>query len=135
MSYYDNSYFKPVESVASKVSPTLGWSIISIVVAVIGGIVLYYTIFNKTNNNKYKGFMKKLYDLVHYQYFVIDDLSKILYIIMTIAVTLLSFNYIGNWKFLIVLVGGNLLLRISFEFLMLFIRLCSDVRELNNKKK
>lgn len=135
MNYYDSSYFNPTEVVSKHVSPVLIWTIISIVVAVIGGIVLYFTVFNKKNEDKYKGFMKTMYNLVHYRYFVIDDLSKILYLVMAIATTLLSFNYIGKWQFLVVLIGGNLVLRITFEFVMLFIRLCYDVRELNSKKK
>lgn len=134
MSYYDNSYFTPT-TVQSNITGSLVWTIISLVLAVVGGIALYFTVFSKKNENKYTGFMEVLYNLVHFKYFVIDDLFRILYIISTIAVTLLSFNYIGNWKFLIILLGGNLGLRISYESFMLFIELCHNVRNISNKSK
>lgn len=136
MSYYDSNYFNtPPVNITNSISGTLIWTIIAIVISIIGGIALYFTIFSKKNDSKYTGFMKLLYDLVHFKYFVIDDIFRILYIISVLAITLLSFNFIGKWQFLIVLVGGNLLLRISYEFMMLFMELCHNVRNISNKKK
>ena len=137
MAYYDNSYFnKPdVTSVTTGVNGQLVWTIIALVLAVVGGIVLYFTVFSKKNDGKYTGFMGTLYDLVHFKYFVIDDLFRILYIMSVLGVTLLSLNYIGKWQFLVVLLGGNLVLRISYEFMMLFIELCHNVRNISNKSK
>ena len=36
------------------------WIIISLVVAIIGGICLYFTVFSDKNEGKYQGFMSKL---------------------------------------------------------------------------
>lgn len=135
MSRYDSSYFNPTTQVANTINGMLIWTIVAIVLAVIGGIVLYFTIFSKKNEGKYKGFMAVLYDLVHFKYFVIDDLARIFYIVSALAVTLLSFNFIGKWQFLVILLGGNLILRITYEFMMLFINLCHDVRDINSKTK
>ena len=136
MSYYDDSYFVGTpEVVKASIDSSLVWMIIALVVAVIGGIALYFTVFNKKNDGKYNGFMAKLYDLVHFKYFVIDDLFRVLYLISAIAVTLLSLQYLANWRFLVILVGGNLALRISFEFFMLFMELCHNVRNIANKSK
>lgn len=136
MNYYDNSYYYPATTaVKSAINASLIWTIIALVLAVVGGIVLYFTVFSKKNDGKYKGFMKVLYDLVHFKYFVIDDIYRILYIVSALATTLLSFNYIGKWPFLVILIGGNLVLRITFECFMLFINLCYNVRDLANKKK
>ena len=135
MSYYDSSYFNPTTEVVSQsISTTLVWTIIALVLAVVGGITLYFTLFNKNKEGKYKGIISIIYDLVQFKYFIIDDIYRILYLISTIAVTLLSFNFFGNWRFLIFLIGGNIVLRISYEILILFIQLCHDVRNLNNKK-
>ena len=136
MSYYDNSYFNtPTANVVNSINSQLIWTIIAIVLSIVGGIVLYFTIFSKKNDEKYTGFMKILYDLVHFKYLVIEDIFRILYIISVLAIILLSFNYIGKWQFLVILVGGNLILRISYEFMMLFIELSHNVRDISNKKK
>lgn len=134
MSLYDSSYYN-APKVVSGVTGSLIWTIIALVLAFVGGITLYFTVFNKKNESKYKGFMAVLYDLVHFRYFVIDDLARIFYIVSALAVTLLSFNFIGKWQFLVMLLGGNLALRITYEFMMLFINLCHDVRDINSKTK
>ena len=138
MNYYDPNYFSNQTNVAratNAISGQIIWTIIALVLAVVGGIVLYFTIFNQKNEGKYKGVMAVLYDLVHFRYFVIDDLFRILYIISVLAITLLSFSFIGKWQFLVLLIGGNLGLRISYELMMLFLGLCHDVRNLSNKKR
>jgi hypothetical protein len=134
MSYYDSSYFTQ-EKASSAISYSTIWTIVSLVLAVCIGITLYFTIFSKKNEDKYNGFMLKLYNLVHFKFLIIEDIFKILYLISAIAITLLSLNYICNWKFLVVLLGGNLMLRIFYELFTLFIELCSNVRKIANKNK
>ena len=134
MSLYDSSYYN-TPKVVSGVTGSLIWTIIALVLAFVGGITLYFTVFSKKNEGKYKGFMAVLYDLVHFRYFILDDLLRIFYIVSALAVTLLSFNFIGKWQFLVMLLGGNLVLRLSYELMMLFINLCHDVRDINSKTK
>ena len=134
MGYYDTDYFNTPTTV-SRVTGSLVWTIIALVLAIGGGIVLYFTVFSKKNENKYTGFMQKLYNFVHFKYFVIDDLFKILYMVSALSVTLLSLNFIGHWQFLVYLIGGNIVLRISYELFILFIDLCHNVRDIANKKK
>lgn len=105
------------------------------VVAIVGGITLYYTVFSKKNKDKYKGFMKNLYDFVNFKFFIIDDLFRILYLISAIMITLFSFTYLGSWKFVTTLILGNLGLRIVYELMLLFNELCINVREINKKIK
>lgn len=137
MSYYDSSYFNnpTVTTVTSNITGQLIWTIIAIVISIVGGIALYFTVFSKKNDEKYKGVMSIVYNLVHFKYFVIDDIFRILYIISVLFITLYSFSFIGKWQFLVILVGGNLLLRISYEFMMLFMELCHNVRNISNKTK
>ena len=40
------------------------WAIVAFVIALIGGICLYFTVFSDKNESKYEGFMAKLYDFV-----------------------------------------------------------------------
>lgn len=133
MDMYDVDYY--VNTASNKISFTLVWSIISVVVAIVGGITLYYTVFSKKNKDKYKGFMKNLYDFVNFKFFIIDDLFRILYLISAIMITLFSFTYLGSWKFVTTLILGNLGLRIIYELMLLFNELCINVREINKKIK
>lgn len=131
--YYNDYYIEPAKS-ANSLNMQVIWLVLGITLLVGAGIVLYYTIFNKKviYNNK---FMKGLYDLVHFKYFVISDILKIAYIIAVLFIIMVSFKYIGRWQFLIILVGGNLILRIGFEFILLFIDLCNNVKNISNRKK
>lgn len=134
MSYYDYNYANQAVKTANS---TLIWIIVSLVIAIIGGIALYLTVFDKKNDNKYKGFMGKLYDFFNFKTFILNDLFRVIYLMSTIAVTLLSFSYISTsfWLFLATLVLGNLGLRITFELLMLSLELFKNVKEINSKLK
>lgn len=136
MDMYDYSYIGETGATSS-LTGNLVWSIIAIVIAVVGGIALYFTVFSKNNEKKYTGFMAKLYEWVQFKYFVIDDLFRIAYIISAIALTLLSFNFISSsfLTFLLILILGNVGLRISFELLMLFTEMCYNIRSINKKMK
>ena len=135
MNYYDYNYGTP--TISNAISGSLVWIIISLVIAVIGGIALYVTFLNKNNEGKYKGFLGKIYDFFNFKYFLLEDIFKILYLMSAIALTLLSFSYIASnfWKFLAVLILGNVGLRITFELSMLWLDLCHNVREINDKTK
>ena len=67
----------------------------------------------------------------------IDDLFRIGYIVSALALTLLSFNLISTsfLSFILVLVLGNIGLRVSFELLMLFTEMCYNIRSINKKMK
>ena len=134
LNLYDTDYFLQ-DAVSKTVDGTLIWTINAVVIAIVGGIGLYFTVFNKNNENKHKGILGKIYNFVNFKYFLIDDLFRIGYLICALMVTLLSFNYITSWRFFIVLILGNVSLRITFELLLLFSELCLNVREINKKMK
>ena len=58
-------------------------------------------------------------------------------ICFAIYITLYSFALIGTsfGSFLGMLIGGNLVLRITYELLILIISICSNVSEINKKLK
>ena len=98
------------------------WTIISLVLAVVGGIVLYFTFLRKSNDGKFK----KLF---------LENLLRVLYLITTIFVTLFSFAVIGKsfLSFLGILVIGNLITRIIYEFLLILLVICRNTSEMNSK--
>ena len=113
------------------------WMIISVVLAIIGGICLYFTVFGKANENKYTGFMKWLYDFVTFKKMMLETLLRVLYIIVAICITLSSFALISTSfvGFLAMLVFGNLIARITFEFSLVLLTICKNTTEINSKMK
>lgn len=111
------------------------WIIISVVVAVIGGIALYFTFLAKKNEGKYTGFLGWMYDFLTFKKMVIENILKILYLIIALFVTLSSFAFISSsfLGFLCYLVIGNLIARISYELFLVLLVICRNTTEINQK--
>lgn len=108
---------------------------IAFVLSLIGGIILYFTFLNKNNEHKYSGFVKWLYDFLSFQKLMIDSILKILYLILACFITLagiimMVYSFLTG---LFLLVVGNVLLRLGYEFMMLLIIICQNTIELNKK--
>ena len=132
--YGYNSY-NTLASTADRINGVLVWTIISIVVALVGGITLYF-VFLK-GNKKYNGFVAKLRDFLNFKTLLLEEILKISYLILAIFITLYSFGLIGTSvvAFLLTLVCGNLVLRISYELSILLIKICNNTSEINSKLK
>ena len=113
------------------------WIIISLLLAVIGGIILYNTYFSKEKDNKYNGYKKILNDYINFNITIIEPLFIVLYLILSIAITLISLTFITTnfFKFIGIIVFGNIILRLIFEFILLMLKLFKDVSEINKKTK
>ena len=68
---------------------------------------------------------------------MLEDILKVSYLIIAIFITLFSFGLIGTSvvSFLATLIGGNLILRISYELSILLIKICQNTSEINSKLK
>lgn len=111
------------------------WIIISLVVAIIGGICLYFTVFSDKNERKYQGFMSKLYDYVKFKKMYITVILKVSYLVFAIYLTLVSFTAISTsfLVFLLILIFGNLILRLVYEFSLVLLSIQENVSEINKK--
>jgi len=111
------------------------WIIISAVVAVIGGIVLYFTFLNKSNDGKYTKFLGWMYDFLTFKKMCIEHVLKILYLILAIFITLGSFALISSSfvAFLATLVIGNIVARLTYELMLLALVICRNTTEINEK--
>lgn len=116
-------------------SSTSVWTIVAFILAIIGGIVLYFTVFSKQNEKKYKGFMAWLYDFVTFKKLMLETILKVLYIVTALFITLSSFALVSvNFvTFLLYLIVGNVLARIVYEFSLLMITICKNTTEMNKK--
>jgi len=113
------------------------WIIVSVLLAVIGGIILYNTYFSKSNKDKFTGIKKVLYDFVNFKFTIIEPIFKVLYLIVAIALTLSSLSLITTnfFEFIAVIVFGNIIVRLAFELLLLTLKMMKDVSEINMKLK
>ena len=111
------------------------WTIVSVILAIIGGIVLYFTFLSKKNEGKFTVFLGWLYDFLTFKKMMIENVLKILYIIVALFVTLSSFGLISIsfLAFLLTLVIGNVLTRVIYELLLVKLVICKNTTEINKK--
>ena len=119
----------------SSVSDSVVWLIISIVLAIVGGLALYFTFLGKKNEGKFTGFLGWMYEFLNFKKLTIEAILKVTYLILAIYITLSSFAYIGEsfLAFLATLILGNLVLRIIYEFVLVTLIICRNTTEINNK--
>jgi len=117
------------------------WMIVSIILAIIGGIVVYFLFSAKKNDGQFKGFVAWLHSFLRFDKMLIEALIKIAYLISAIFITLSSFSFISVSfvTFLLYLVFGNVLARVLYELGILKVQIWKNTteikEELSSKKK
>ena len=77
-----------------------------------------------------------MYDFLTFKKMLIENLLKICYLMLTIFITLGSFAFVSNFLvFLMILVLGNLAIRIVYEFSLVLLLICRNTTEINAKTK
>ena len=111
------------------------WMIISGVLAVVGGLVVYFLFLTKENDKKLEGKAKWAYDFLQFRKLFAEVLLKIAYLITAIYITLSSFAMIGISfiGFLLYLVIGNVVARLGYEFALVLLTICKNTTEINAK--
>ena len=133
--YGSNSAMNSLLRSSSASADNSVWIIISAVIAVIGGIVLYFTFLSKKNEGKYTGFLGWMYDFLTFKKMVIENILKILYIVIASFITLSSFAVISRsfLSFVLVLVVGNLITRIMYELFLVVLVICRNTTDISKK--
>ena len=114
------------------------WIIVSLILAIIGGILVYFLFLSKKNEEKFTGFLGWLYDFLSFKKMFLESLLKITYLVFAIYITLSSFAIIGTnfFGFLATLLLGNLVLRVIYEFSLILLVICRNTTEIaKNTKK
>jgi hypothetical protein len=115
------------------------WTIISIVLAIVGGILVYTLFLNKKNEGKFKGFLAHLYDFLKFKTMSIEIILKICYLIAAIYITLWSFTWFATgstfWMFFIWLIGGNLVARLAYELVLITVMIWRNTEEIRKNTK
>ena len=129
---YTSSYAR---SASTASSGNFVWLIIAAVLAVVGGLVLYFTFLSKKNEGKFTGFLGWMYEFLNFKKMTLEAILKVTYLMLAIYITLASFATIGSsfLGFLLTLVLGNLVLRIVYEFSLILLVICRNTTDINNK--
>ena len=133
--YGSNSAINSLLKSSSASADNSVWIIISAVIAVIGGIVLYFTFLSRKNEGKYTGFLGWMYEFLTFKKMVIENILKILYLVIASFITLASFAIISRsfLSFIIVLVVGNLITRIMYELFLVVLIICRNTTDISKK--
>ena len=109
------------------------WVIVSAVIAVIGGIVLYFTFLSQKNEGKYKGFRGWMYDFLTFRKMMLEALLRICYLILVIFVTLAGLAAGNILVCLLTILLGNLAIRLVYEFALIMLVICRNTSEISKK--
>ena len=113
------------------------FGIVAFIIALAAAIVLYFVFMKSDNEKKLDGFAKNLYNFLHFKKFFIVDFVKIAYIFATVLVTLCALYFISTSivACLVMLIVGNVVIRVSFEAFMVMYSIYENTKEINKKMK
>lgn len=133
--YNYNYNYDALEKVTNTASGMAVWTIVAFILAIIGGVLIYF-LFIKSEN-KFSDNLTKLKDLLDFKTMLIEPILKILYLILTIFIVLFSFNLIAvNFlAFLVCLLLGPILIRVAYEAAMMLIMIWKNTKEINESIK
>lgn len=111
------------------------WLIIAAVLAIVGGILIYFLFLSKKNEGKFTGFLGWVYDFLSFKKMFLETLLKITYLIVALYITLSSFALIGTsfLGFLATLILGNLAIRVAYEFSLILLVICRNTTDISKK--
>lgn len=134
---YSFDMYDTIDKGFSQAESSLTWMAIALLLAVIGGILIYFLFLKKENENKYTGFVKYLYEFLSFKKMWLETILKVSYLILAIYITLTSFELIGNsfMAFVLTLVFGNIILRVIYELSLVLLTICRNTTEINKKLK
>lgn len=132
---YSSYYSKNLLSSSNSMADASVWMIVSIILAIVGGILIYFLFLSKKNEGKFNGFVGWLYDFLSFKKMFMEALLKITYLIVALYITLSSFALIGSSfiGFLAMLIIGNVVARLVYEFSLLLLVICRNTTEINKK--
>ena len=103
--------------------------VMAFLLALAGGLALYF-LFMRRPNDAYHGAAAKLHDILNFRVFFSESLLRLLYAlaVAALAVYSLILLFINAPAAIALFLTGNVLLRLLFELLLLFVGLCRSHR-------
>lgn len=133
---YENSdSLNSLVSTANSANTAASWAIPVFWISLVAAILIFFLFLAKKNEEKFKGFVAWLYDFLSFKKMLAEALLKITYIALALYITIMSFAFIGSsfGTFLLMLLGGNLLIRVIYEISLVFLIVCRNTNEINKK--
>ena len=133
-----NYYGSPLDALAR----TGAVGVIAFVIGLIAAIVIFVAFLSPRNDGKYTGAAAWFYEFLNFRKLIVDGLLRVLYIALSITLVIYSFLNIfvgyGDFfpkvlSFFGISIFGNLLLRIVYELLMMFVIVCRNTSDINRK--
>lgn len=121
----------------SSASATL--AVVALILAVVATVLAFVFIVPEKNRKKLNAFGKFLHDTVNFKYLIVEKILQATYIFSTAYIILEGFfmlfnEYVGA-RGLLMMILGPIFIRLSYEFIMMFILLIKNVIQINNKLK
>lgn len=115
---------------------SLIWTIIALVVSLIGCFVIYFMFVRKDGKEKNK-YLVWIKSFLRFDKMLIESILKISYIFAALFITLGSFGLIGTsfLAFILTLTVGNLLARVIYEAALIKIMIWKNTTEIKSKLK
>ena len=136
MRFYSNGYGSSVAGTS------FGLGLAAVIISIILTILLAILVVPEKRRNGLPKFFQVIHDICNFKGLLLEKVLKILYIFSTINVMLAGIFtwFSGGYNFgmtfltgLLILVLGPILVRLAYEFLMLFVLLVKNVIQINNK--
>ncbi len=136
MRFYSNGYGSSVAGTS------FGLGLAAVIISIILTILLAILVVPEKRRNGLPKFFQVIHDICDFKGLLLEKVLKILYIFSTINVMLTGIFtwFSGGYNFgmtflagLLILVLGPILVRLAYEFLMLFVLLVKNVIQINNK--
>ncbi len=133
--YSSSSSLNSLSKTASDLAGLGIWAIISIVLAIVGAILIVVLFTTRKNEGKFKGFVAWLYDFLSFKNMIVEIILKVTYLVIAIFITLYSLGllFVSPLSALMLLVFGNVLVRVGYEFSLMMIMLCRNTSDINSK--
>lgn len=136
MRFYSNGYGSSVAGTS------FGLGLAAVIISIILTILLAILVVPEKRRNGLPKFFQVIHDICDFKGLLLEKVLKVLYIFSTINVMLTGIFtwFSGGYNFgltflagLLILVLGPILVRLAYEFLMLFVLLVKNVIQINNK--
>ena len=130
--YYTTS--PSYSDVASVSTGSVIWMGIAAIIALVGGILIYF-LFVKPEGEPKNAFVKWLKDFLSFKIMWIEPILKMIYYIATIFTILFSFTFLtyggtGVLVWLVCLIFGPIVIRLTYEITMMFIMIWRNTRDI-----
>lgn len=121
--FFNNDPFWGAQDYYGSIQRMIFWVIGLIAAAVVLGIVLNFTFLKKSNEGKFKGIWRKLYDTLSMNRFYTEDIVKLVQVITFLILTFLGLYMIFTGSIvggLMLIIFGNLMARLCYELIIMF---------------